>query len=201
MPPFASDLLYHDTLLALARRWLDQSAANAAFWKKLLSAKVAGFFFTIVNRFLTGFSIFAAKDLCRVLLSRREIHLVQSVYLSTRAAANRLSIGASTLKKLRVNGGGPAFHRIGRRVVYSTDLLDEWAKRATFESTSEYRRVSRHAGQMAGRAENRHRARSGCRDDALPAASATAEVISGFPSNPKSDPGEIILRGREHTNE
>jgi hypothetical protein len=25
--------------------------------------------------------------------------------------------------------------------------------------------------------------------DALPAASATAEVISGYPSNPKSDPG------------
>jgi len=71
--------------------------------------------------------------------------LTHSVYLSTREAAVRLSIGASTLKKLRVNGGGPAFHRIGRRVVYSTDLLDEWAKRATFESTSEYRRVSRHA--------------------------------------------------------
>jgi hypothetical protein len=51
-----------------------------------------------------------------------EIHLVQSVYLSTRAAAVRLSMGASTLKKLRVTGGGPAFHRIGRRVVYSIEF-------------------------------------------------------------------------------
>jgi excisionase family DNA binding protein len=66
--------------------------------------------------------------------------LAHSAFLSTREAAVRLSIGASTLKKLRVNGGGPAFHRIGRRVVYSIEILDEWARRATFESTSEYRR-------------------------------------------------------------
>jgi hypothetical protein len=48
--------------------------------------------------------------------------LVNSVYLSTREAAVRLSIGASTLKKLRVTGGGPALHRIGRRVVYSSEI-------------------------------------------------------------------------------
>jgi hypothetical protein len=45
--------------------------------------------------------------------------LINSVCLSTREAAVGRSIGASTLKKLRVTGGGPAFHRIGRRVVYS----------------------------------------------------------------------------------
>ena len=66
--------------------------------------------------------------------------MAHTVYLSTREAAVRLSIGASTLKKLRVSGGGPAFHRIGRRVVYSTAILDEWATRSTFENTSEYRR-------------------------------------------------------------
>jgi hypothetical protein len=71
---------------------------------------------------------------------RRVFTLVNSVYLSTREAAVGLSIGASTLKKLRVTGGGPAFHRIGRRVVYPSDVLNEWARRATFESTSEYRR-------------------------------------------------------------
>ena len=58
-----------------------------------------------------------------------------SVYLSTREAAVRLSIGASTLKKLRVNG----FHRIGRHVVYSPETLNEWAKRKRFRTTSEYR--------------------------------------------------------------
>jgi hypothetical protein len=69
--------------------------------------------------------------------------LVNSVYLSTREAAATLSIGANTLKKLRVNGGGPIFHRIGRRVVYSSDVLDEWAKRDTFKTTSEYRQERR----------------------------------------------------------
>jgi excisionase family DNA binding protein len=113
--------------------------------------------------------------------------LTHSVYLSTREAAVRLSIGASTLKKLRVIGGGPAFHRIGRRVVYSTEILDEWARQSTFESTSQYR--------SATRTGNRSRSVS-----ALPAAISTPEVVSRHPSNPKSD-GEIMPRGREHTDE
>jgi hypothetical protein len=65
--------------------------------------------------------------------------LAHPFYFSTREAAAMLSIGASTLKKLRVNGGGPVFHRIGRRIVYSPEILDEWARRETFRKTSEYR--------------------------------------------------------------
>jgi hypothetical protein len=34
---------------------------------------------------------------------------------------------------------------------------------------------------------------------ALRAAISTPEVVSCHPSNPKSDPGEIMPRGREHT--
>jgi excisionase family DNA binding protein len=63
-----------------------------------------------------------------------------TVYLSTNEAAAKLSVGVSTLKKLRIHGGGPAFHRIGRRVLYSSDVLDDWATRETFETTSEYAR-------------------------------------------------------------
>lgn len=59
-------------------------------------------------------------------------------YLTTREAASRLRIGESTLTKLRIYGGGPTFHRIGRRVVYSATTLDTWAQRATFETTSQY---------------------------------------------------------------
>jgi hypothetical protein len=44
-------------------------------------------------------------------------------------AATKRSIGASTLKKVRVIGCGPEFHRIGRRIVYSSETLDEWARR------------------------------------------------------------------------
>jgi Helix-turn-helix domain len=64
--------------------------------------------------------------------------VANTIYLSTRDAAAKLSIGASTLKKLRIHGGGPLFYRIGRRVVYSTNILDEWASRKTFETTSQY---------------------------------------------------------------
>jgi excisionase family DNA binding protein len=71
----------------------------------------------------------------------REEPVTNINYLSTRDAAAKLSIGASTLKKLRIHGGGPPFHRIGRRVVYSTDILDEWAARETYETTSQYPRA------------------------------------------------------------
>ena len=56
-------------------------------------------------------------------------------YLSVRDAAAKLSIGVSTLNKLRIYGGGPVFNRIGRRVVYSSDILNEWASRESFETT------------------------------------------------------------------
>lgn len=98
--------------------------------------------------------------------------LTHILFLSTREAAVRLSIGANTLKKLRVVGGGPAFHRIGRRVVYSTEILDEWAKRATFGSTSEYHRASRHAD--CNRTQNLNR--SGDRSDADQLVRSKAEL-------------------------
>ena len=53
--------------------------------------------------------------------------MANTSYISTRDAAAKLPIGASTLKKLCIHGSGPSFHRIGRRVVYSTDILDECA--------------------------------------------------------------------------
>jgi hypothetical protein len=49
-----------------------------------------------------------------------------------------MPIGVSTMNKLRSYGGGPEFHRIGRRVVYSTKSLDEWVGQRTFETTSQY---------------------------------------------------------------
>lgn len=56
-------------------------------------------------------------------------------FLTTSGAATFLSkergfpIATATLRKLRCVGGGPSFHRFGRRVVYSrTDLLN-WALR------------------------------------------------------------------------
>lgn len=59
--------------------------------------------------------------------------------LDTPQAAEYLGLGKSTLDKLRVAGGGPAFIKIGKRVVYDPADLDAWFaahKRSTSESTA-----------------------------------------------------------------
>jgi hypothetical protein len=112
----------------------------------------------------------------------REQPLAHTVYLSTRAAAVRLSIGAGTLKKLRVNGGGPAFHRIGRRVVYSIQILDKWATRSTFESTGEYRRgadVKATRSVTSARTQRRQMQKLAERVDRVTGADAKLPVTKG----------------------
>jgi predicted DNA-binding transcriptional regulator AlpA len=57
-------------------------------------------------------------------------------YLKTPDAAVYLGMGASTLERLRVQGSGPRFHKLGSKSVrYLVDDLDTWARPAT--STSE----------------------------------------------------------------
>ncbi len=53
-------------------------------------------------------------------------------------AARFLGLSASTLNKLRVYGGGPAFAKLGRIVVYDMRDLDAWAAAHTHRCTSEY---------------------------------------------------------------
>src|SRR5438445_213494 len=54
------------------------------------------------------------------------MHPAEHQRLSGPEAAQYLGISASTLSKLRVFGGGPKFHKLGRRVVYDTRDLDGW---------------------------------------------------------------------------
>lgn len=53
-------------------------------------------------------------------------------------AAHRLDLSASTLAKMRLSGDGPAYSKLGRRVVYSPQDLEAWIKSNRFQSTSEY---------------------------------------------------------------
>ena len=60
------------------------------------------------------------------------MHQQQTCYLRPSAAADylrsRYGYGAiRTLAKLKVVGGGPAFHRTGRLIVYEPAALDAWA--------------------------------------------------------------------------
>jgi excisionase family DNA binding protein len=50
-----------------------------------------------------------------------------SQLLKPKAAAEFLSLGQSTLAKLRASGEGPAFRKLGRSVRYSRDDLQAWA--------------------------------------------------------------------------
>lgn len=53
-------------------------------------------------------------------------------------AAHFLNLSPRTLEKLRVNGGGPAYHKLGRRVAYSSADLEEWIEDKRRTSTSEH---------------------------------------------------------------
>jgi predicted DNA-binding transcriptional regulator AlpA len=57
--------------------------------------------------------------------------------LNTPQAAEYLGLGKSTLDKLRVTGGGPAYIKIGKRVVYDPADLDAWFAKHRRTSTSE----------------------------------------------------------------
>jgi predicted DNA-binding transcriptional regulator AlpA len=60
-------------------------------------------------------------------------------FLRTKEAAEFLSLSARTLEKHRTYGTGPAYRKLGGRVVYAIDDLDAWTKRGAVTSTSDPR--------------------------------------------------------------
>jgi hypothetical protein len=60
-------------------------------------------------------------------------------YLRTKEAAEFLSLSARTLEKHRTYGTGPAYRKLGGRVVYAIDDLETWADRGAVTSTSDPR--------------------------------------------------------------
>ena len=79
-------------------------------------------------------------------------------FLRTKEAAEFLSLSARTLEKHRTYGTGPAYRKLGGRVVYSVDDLETWADRGAVTSTSDPRgsvlpakRQTPSTGQPVGR--------------------------------------------------
>jgi predicted DNA-binding transcriptional regulator AlpA len=60
-------------------------------------------------------------------------------YLRTKEAAHFLSLSARTLEKHRTYGTGPAYRKLGGRVVYSINDLEAWVARGSVTSTSDPR--------------------------------------------------------------
>ncbi|TAI60429.1 DNA-binding protein [Bradyrhizobium sp. Leo170] len=63
-------------------------------------------------------------------------------YLTPAQVSERFGgrIAVRTLANWRYLGTGPKFTRLGGRILYREDVLDEWEQTRTVESTSEYRK-------------------------------------------------------------
>ncbi|MYZ46164.1 helix-turn-helix transcriptional regulator [Propylenella binzhouense] len=77
-------------------------------------------------------------------------------FLRTPEAANFLGLSSRTLEKHRTYGTGPAYRKLGGRVVYALEDLQAWADRGAVTSTSDPRGsvlpAKRHASALhAGR--------------------------------------------------
>jgi predicted DNA-binding transcriptional regulator AlpA len=57
--------------------------------------------------------------------------------MRTRGASAHTGLSESTLEKLRITGGGPAFLKLGRVVVYDSADLDAWLASRRRVSTSD----------------------------------------------------------------
>ena len=68
-----------------------------------------------------------------------QLPIVPPRFLRTKEAAEFLSLSARTLEKHRTYGTGPAYRKLGGRVVYAIDDLESWADRGAVTSTSDPR--------------------------------------------------------------
>ncbi len=58
-------------------------------------------------------------------------------YLRTKEAAHYVGLSARTLEKHRTYGTGPAYRKVGGRVIYSIEDLRAWTDRGVCASTSD----------------------------------------------------------------
>jgi hypothetical protein len=66
-----------------------------------------------------------------------EVQMELPEYFNTKQAAQRYSLSASWLSKLRVFGGGSPYLKIGRRVVYERATFEKWLASHRRVSTSQ----------------------------------------------------------------
>lgn len=69
-------------------------------------------------------------------------------YQSNKEAAAYLGLSPRTLEKYRVCGGGPVFRKLGRRVLYAADDLDNWANARRRDTTKAPADADRNAAQV-----------------------------------------------------
>lgn len=57
--------------------------------------------------------------------------------ITAKVAAHLVGLSESTLAKLRLNGNGPTYCKLGRRVVYRPADLEQWLQSRTTRDTSD----------------------------------------------------------------
>ena len=62
-----------------------------------------------------------------------------SKLVDTKAAAEILGLSVATLKKYRMVGGGPAFHKFGRSVRYDLNDIAEYSRMNRYDNTAEHK--------------------------------------------------------------
>jgi hypothetical protein len=62
---------------------------------------------------------------------------IEAEYITTPRAAVLLGLAAGTMENWRVQGRGPAYRSLGRRIVYRRDELIAWAEAQRRTSTSD----------------------------------------------------------------
>ena len=60
-----------------------------------------------------------------------------STVITASQAAKLVGLSESTLAKLRLNGNGPLYCKLGRRVVYRPSDLEQWLQSRTARDTSD----------------------------------------------------------------
>lgn len=82
---------------------------------------------------------------------RPDLAVLPPRFLRTKEAAHFLSLSSRTLEKHRTYGTGPAYRKLGGRVVYAIGDLEAWADQAACSSTSDPRYVEARAAGHAQR--------------------------------------------------
>ena len=63
--------------------------------------------------------------------------MIIDALLTTKPLAERLGVTEGCLAKWRITGEGPAFVRIGRRIAYRPEAVNDWLASRTVNSTSQ----------------------------------------------------------------
>jgi predicted DNA-binding transcriptional regulator AlpA len=63
--------------------------------------------------------------------------MIIEAILTAKALSERIAVTEGCLAKWRISGEGPAFVRIGRRIGYRPEAVNDWLASRTVNSTSE----------------------------------------------------------------